>query len=270
MNFNYQQGFGSPWQGFQTGGFGGFSPIGFDQNSFANPPMGLLNNNMFAMMAQFMQMFASNGGIMNPYGGFGGGGLPGAMGGPSPLSNFLGGDGTAGGVSGGGLMAKPRKAKRRRSGGGGGGLRPTGDGTKLGPIKGVTGKTKKFIDLALSKRGAPYVLGASGPSKFDCSGLVSWALQKAGVKGGRTTARGLQERYKGSAIKNKSDLKPGDLVFFWYPNNRGIPRGKASHVEIYLGNGKTMGTDNPREGARAEKIDWNAFIGGARVPGLQK
>lgn len=265
MNFNYPQGYGSPWQGFPAGGMGGFSPIGFGQNSFSNPTVGLLNNSMFAMMAQLMQMFAANGGMTNPYGGFGAEGMaPAGL--SSPLSGFLGGN--TGGVSGGGSVAKPKKAKKRGSGGGG--FKPTGDGTKLGPIKGVTGKTKKFIDLALSKRGAPYVLGASGPSKFDCSGLVSWALKKAGVKGGRTTARGLQERYKGSAIKSKSDLKPGDLVFFWYPNNRGIPRGKASHVEIYLGNGKTMGTDNPREGARAEKIDWNAFIGGARVPGLQK
>lgn len=265
FNFNYSQAMTSPWQGAQAGGF---SPLGFGQNSYSNMSMGFFNAAMFTMMAQLMQMMAATGGMANPYANFGGDGM--GTGTTSPLNDFLGGGTTGGSSSGGGASAVKKAKKHSSGGGGGGGFKATGDGTKLGPIKGVTGKTKKFIDLALSKRGTPYVLGASGPNKFDCSGLVSWALKQAGVKGGRTTARGLQARYAGSAIKNKSDLKPGDLVFFWYPNNRGIPRGKASHVEIYLGNGKTMGTDNPREGARAEKIDWNAFIGGARVPGLQK
>lgn len=130
-------------------------------------------------------------------------------------------------------------------------------------------KVQKLIDAALSKRGTRYVLGASGPNEFDCSGLVSWALHQAGSKTGRTTARGLQAHYAGSKV-SRSDLQPGDLVFYWYPNNRGIPRGQASHVEIYLGNGKTMGTDSSKERAKVEPIDWSAFIGGARPPELQK
>ncbi len=130
-------------------------------------------------------------------------------------------------------------------------------------------KVQKLINAALSKRGTRYVMGTEGPNTFDCSGLVSWALRQAGSKVGRTTARGLQAHYAGSKV-SKSELKPGDLVFFWYPNNRGIPRGQASHVEIYLGNGKTMGTDSSKERARVEPIDWSGFIGGARPPELQK
>ncbi|MBS2036843.1 C40 family peptidase [bacterium] len=129
-------------------------------------------------------------------------------------------------------------------------------------------KVQKLIDAALSKQGTPYVFGASGPNQFDCSGLVSWALRQAGSKVGRTTARGLQAHYAGHKI-SRNELRPGDLVFLWYPNNRGIPRGQASHVEIYLGNGKTMGTDSPKERAKVEPIDWNAFICGARPPELQ-
>ncbi len=59
-------------------------------------------------------------------------------------------------------------------------------------------------------------------------------------------------------------------MFFWSPNDRGIPKGQASHIEIYLGNGMTMGTDNPKEGAKIEPINWSTFIGGARVPELNK
>lgn len=134
--------------------------------------------------------------------------------------------------------------------------------------QGASGKTQKFIDVALAQRGDPYVFGAEGPNAFDCSGLIYYALKQAGVNVPRLTAAGYQNLYKDSKV-SRENLKPGDLVFLWYPNDRGIPPGQASHIEIYLGNGKTMGTDNPSEGARVEPMDWSAFIGGARVPGLK-
>lgn len=132
---------------------------------------------------------------------------------------------------------------------------------------GASGRTKAFIDAALAQRGKPYVFGAEGPNAFDCSGLIHWALKKAGVNAPRLTADGYMDLYRNNRV-SRENLKPGDLVFLWYPNTRGIAPGNASHIEIYLGNGKTMGTDNPSEGARVENIDWSAFIGGARVPGL--
>lgn len=128
-------------------------------------------------------------------------------------------------------------------------------------------KVQKLIDAALSKQGTPYVFGAAGPDKFDCSGLVSWALKQAGSNIPRMTAEGLHKHYRNASV-SKDQLQPGDLVFFWSPNDRGIPKGQATHVEIYLGNGKTMGTDSPSEGARVEPINWSSFIGGARPPEL--
>lgn len=129
-------------------------------------------------------------------------------------------------------------------------------------------KVQKLIDSALSKEGSPYVFGAAGPDKFDCSGLVSWALGQAGSKTGHMNARGLQAKYAANKV-SKEELQPGDLVFFWSQNDRGIPPGQASHVEIYLGNGMTMGTDSAKEGAKKEPINWSSFIGGARPPELQ-
>ncbi|MBS2033983.1 C40 family peptidase [bacterium] len=138
-----------------------------------------------------------------------------------------------------------------------------------GPSDGsIPPKVQKLIDMAESKQGAPYVFGAAGPSKFDCSGLVSWALKQAGSSVARMSADGLKSHYAKSAV-SKDELKPGDLVFFYSPNDRGIKPGHATHVEIYLGNGMTMGTDNPKEGARIEPINWKTFIGGARPPELQ-
>lgn len=133
---------------------------------------------------------------------------------------------------------------------------------------GITPRTQKFIDVAKAQVGANYVFGAAGPSTFDCSGLIHYALEKAGVNDARTSADGYMQRYQDHKV-SRANLKPGDLVFFHYPNTRGIPAGHASHIEIYLGHGMTMGTDNTTEDARIEPIDWSAFIGGARVPGLQ-
>ena len=134
---------------------------------------------------------------------------------------------------------------------------------------GATAKVQRFLDVATAQVGRPYVFGAEGPRAFDCSGLIHWALQQAGVPDSRTTAAGYQARYAGSRV-SRSQLKPGDLLFIWYPNSRGIPRGKASHIEIYLGNGRSMGTDNPREGARIEPVDWAHVVNASRVPALHR
>lgn len=148
------------------------------------------------------------------------------------------------------------------------------DFTPAGPVSspgtgGATAKVRRFIDVAVAQTGKPYVFGAEGPNAFDCSGLINYALRQAGVSDGRTTAAGYQARFAGSRV-SRSELKPGDLIFLWYPNSRGIPRGTASHIEIYLGNGRSMGTDNPREGARAEPVDWSAMVNASRVPALYR
>jgi cell wall-associated NlpC family hydrolase len=37
----------------------------------------------------------------------------------------------------------------------------------------------EVVKAALTKLGSPYVMGAKGPSKFDCSGLAYWAINEA-------------------------------------------------------------------------------------------
>lgn len=205
---------------------------------------------MMQMMQMTMSMMMGHNPMSQQYPGFGQ--QQGPMNHGSPLNDFLG--------------SCPNC--RHGGGGGGGGQASPMNGTYLPPADGsVNGRTQNFINRALEKQGAPYVFGAHGNGKYDCSGLVHAALNEAGVKGQRLTARGYQSKYKDNMVR-KEDLKPGDLVFFHSKNDRGIPEGRATHVEIYLGNGKTMGTDNPKEGARVEDINWKTFIGGARVPEL--
>lgn len=167
-----------------------------------------------------------------------------------------------GSLAGGGLSGGPSALGGTSSGGGGGAVGTLG-GVSPNLPTGESAGVQKLIQAATAQQGKPYVFGAAGPDKFDCSGLVSYALKQAGSNVGRLTAAGYQDHYKNSKV-DRNNLKPGDLLFFWSPNDRGIPQGKATHVEIYLGNGMSMGTDNAREGARIEPVNWSTFIGGAR------
>ena len=85
------------------------------------------------------------------------------------------------------------------------------------------------VKFALSKLGAPYIWAAAGPDTFDCSGLVLWAWNFAGVHLDHYT--GFQ--YAETTHIAVADLLPGDLVFFWGAGETGDP----GHVGLYIGNG---------------------------------
>jgi peptidoglycan DL-endopeptidase LytE len=88
---------------------------------------------------------------------------------------------------------------------------------------GVTGSdvaayAKQFV-------GAPYQWGGTSRAGFDCSGLVYTVYSHFGIDLPRTAAA----QHSAGAPVSKSDLKPGDLVFF---DTNG---STYSHVGIYLG-----------------------------------
>lgn len=84
----------------------------------------------------------------------------------------------------------------------------------------------KAVQAAASKIGSPYVYGASGPSSFDCSGLVQWAFKQAGINLPRTS---YDQASAGTPVST-SALKPGDVVSFY----------GGSHSGIYAGNGEVI------------------------------
>ena len=101
------------------------------------------------------------------------------------------------------------------------GSQPSQDSTTLGI---------SIANYALSKQGKRYYWGASGPNYFDCSGLVYWAHNQAGVKIGRTTAAG----YAGSGkAVSYSNLQIGDVITFNYGSG-------VAHIGIYIGNGNMV------------------------------
>ncbi|GGV86788.1 glycoside hydrolase [Streptomyces gelaticus] len=111
----------------------------------------------------------------------------------------------------------------------------------------------KALNVAASKKGSPYGWGATGPNRFDCSGLTLYSFKKAGKKLPRTA----QQQYNRTRHLSASHRKRGDLVFFH--SGRSI-----YHVGIYAGKGKIW--HSPRTGAvvRLEKI-WTKSVYYGRV-----
>ncbi|WP_327120958.1 C40 family peptidase [Streptomyces sp. NBC_01341] len=111
----------------------------------------------------------------------------------------------------------------------------------------------RALDIAASKKGAPYRYGATGPHRFDCSGLTLYSYRKAGKKLPRTA----QQQYNKTRHISRSQRKRGDLVFFHA--GRGV-----YHVGIYAGSGRIW--HSPKTGAlvRLEKI-WSNSVWYGRV-----
>jgi peptidoglycan DL-endopeptidase CwlO len=91
------------------------------------------------------------------------------------------------------------------------------------------------IAAAEAQIGKPYGWGATGPSSFDCSGLMVWSFAKAGISLPRTSQ---SQAGAGQNIgTNIADAKPGDLIIYY---------GDQHHVGLYVGNGQIVHA--PRSG----------------------
>ncbi|MCX3061044.1 C40 family peptidase [Streptomyces beihaiensis] len=109
------------------------------------------------------------------------------------------------------------------------------------------------LHIAASKKGSPYQWGATGPHRFDCSGLTLYSFKRAGKKLPRTAA----QQYNKSHHVASSHRRRGDLVFFHYGRS-------VYHVGIYAGKGRIWHA--PKTGAvvRKEKI-WTRSVWYGRV-----
>lgn len=86
---------------------------------------------------------------------------------------------------------------------------------------------QQLIDTAAQYLGVPYVWGGTSPSGFDCSGFVQYVCKQNGISIKRVADDQLHG--SGTAV-SKSQLQPGDLVFFGSGNY-------ATHVGMYVGDG---------------------------------
>ncbi|MBP1989964.1 C40 family peptidase [Paenibacillus eucommiae] len=95
----------------------------------------------------------------------------------------------------------------------------------------ATTKAAKIIQTGKRFMGVRYVFGAKSgrTNAFDCSSFTQYVYKQHGVSLPRTS----KQQSKAGKYVPKSQLKPGDLVFFYSP---------IHHVAIYLGNGKILHT----------------------------
>ncbi len=115
-----------------------------------------------------------------------------------------------------------------------------------------SGKGAAILGFATRQLGKPYVFGAQGPSAYDCSGLTSAAYKSVGISLGRTTTA----QYNQGRPVAKSDLRPGDLVFFY---------GGISHVGLYAGKGVVIHAPHPGSSVQYAKMSTMPFAGARRL-----
>ncbi|MCX4536628.1 C40 family peptidase [Streptomyces sp. NBC_00841] len=111
----------------------------------------------------------------------------------------------------------------------------------------------KVLKIAASKKGSPYRYGATGPHRFDCSGLVLYTFKKVGKRLPRTA----QQQYNKTRHVSASKRKRGDLVFFHWGRS-------VYHVGIYAGRGKIWHSPKTGSVVRLEKI-WTRSVWYGRV-----
>jgi cell wall-associated NlpC family hydrolase len=115
----------------------------------------------------------------------------------------------------------------------------------------VSGRAAEAVKYAYAQLGDRYVWGAAGPDAFDCSGLTMMAWRAAGV----SLPHSSRMQYDVGTKVSRSQLQPGDLVFFYSP---------ISHVGIYIGGGKMIHAPNPSQRVKIDPISYMPYTGASR------
>ena len=135
-----------------------------------------------------------------------------------------------------------------------------GDGTTAVAATSNSSMGQQVVAYAKQFMGVPYVYGGNGPNSFDCSGFTSYIYRHFGYTLNRTASTQLSN---GTAV-SKSELQPGDLVFFRY--NTSYP---ASHVGIYIGNGQFIHASTNKYQVQIDQLNTghyaNVYIAARRI-----
>jgi len=139
----------------------------------------------------------------------------------------------------------------------------TADKTFLGQFhqvrQTVVDRTSDLVVTAIGFLGVPYRRGGNTvETGFDCSGFVR-AMYTQTV--GHLLPRRAEEQAAATQKIDRSELKPGDLVFFK------TMRRAFSHVGIYVGEGKFIHSPKPGAQVRVEDMSgsyWQRRFSGAR------
>lgn len=125
--------------------------------------------------------------------------------------------------------------------------------------EGVLAQAQELALRALGFIGVRYKWGGNSPETgFDCSGLIRYVYHEVT---GRSLPGNAREISQVGTTIDRSELRPGDLVFF------NTLRRPFSHVGIYLGNARFVHA--PSRGGRVEIVSmtdryWQQRFNGAR------
>ena len=110
------------------------------------------------------------------------------------------------------------------------------------------------VAIAMRYLGTPYVWGGASPAGFDCSGFTMYVYAQVGVSLPHNAAA----QYGYGSLVSRSQLAPGDLVFF----------DGLGHVGIYVGGGSFIHAPHTGDVVKISSMTgWYAstFVGGRRL-----
>jgi cell wall-associated NlpC family hydrolase len=129
---------------------------------------------------------------------------------------------------------------------------PSGGSIPAGRYSGVVGIAMRYL-------GVPYVWGGASPSGFDCSGFVMYVFAQVGISLPHYTVA--QWNYPDAVSVPRSELQPGDLVFF----------AGLGHVGIYVGGGNFIHAPHTGDVVRIDSLSegWysSEYDGAKRILG---
>lgn len=114
-------------------------------------------------------------------------------------------------------------------------------------------KGQQIADYVKTFLGCKYVYGGSSPTRgFDCSGLTMYVYKKFGIN----LSHSATAQSKVGTKVNKSELQPGDIVFFSdYKTHKGI-----GHCGIYIGNNKFVHASTERTGVITSSLTSSGYV----------
>ena len=117
-----------------------------------------------------------------------------------------------------------------------------------------TGTSATLVSFLKAQLGKAYVLGATGSSAYDCSGLTQAAFRQVGIDLPRVS----QDQSTAGTQVGLDNLQVGDILYWG-------SAGSAYHVGVYIGDGKFIGAQNPSTGIVERPLSYDMPTGAVRV-----
>ncbi|MFA3873631.1 C40 family peptidase [Streptomyces sp. MMCC 100] len=118
----------------------------------------------------------------------------------------------------------------------------------------ATGSAAAVVSFVQAQVGKAYVSGATGPSAYDCSGLVQAAFKQVGISLPRVS----QAQSTAGTQVGLDNLQPGDILYWG-------GAGSAYHVGVYVGDGMFVGAQNSSTGVVQKPLSYDPPSGAVRV-----